>query len=207
MKTTLRFALTAVVFGTSSALMADTDCQALSVSVEHSVAANQAELLQIVEREIAANPGCACEVVKAAIKASEADAAKVAAIVEVAASAAPEHMRLIAQCAVAMAPDSLSDVQSVMARLDPNKGEVYSSKEPAPKAPMEPAPPAFNPLDFPGSGPVSPGGYIVPVGPPGFDPGFVPINPDPDTEPNFGYYGPDGINLPDFGDIVDDLFD
>lgn len=195
MKTTFRFALTAILLGASSVAMAGTDCQALSVSVQHAVTAKQAELLQIVEREVSANPGCACEVVKAAIEACEADAEKVAAIVEVAASAAPEHMRLIAQCAVAVAPDALSNVQSVMARLDPNKGETYSSKEPTPKAPVEVAP-AFNPLDFPGSGPVGPGGYMIPI-----DPGFVPIQPDPNTEVNGGYYGPNGFDLPDFGDI------
>ena len=33
-------------------------------------------------------------------------------------------MRLICQCALAVAPDALSEVQAVISRLDPNKGET-----------------------------------------------------------------------------------
>ena len=82
----------------------------------------------VVQREVAASPSCSCEVVKAAIVATEADRELVGQIVETAVDAAPDKMRIIAQCAIAVAPDALSDVQAVIAKLDPQSGESFSSK-------------------------------------------------------------------------------
>lgn len=173
MKTTFRFALVAAALGMlPAATMAEVDCLKVSVSVKHAVAAKPAEVLQIVEAEISANQDCACEVVKAAIEASKADNKTIAAIVETAATAAPDKMRLVSQCAVAVAPEALADVQAVMSRLDPNKGEAgYSSK--GGKEPVVEVKPAWNPLDFPGQGPVGP----TPGGPPMLPPGLPPTIP------------------------------
>lgn len=196
MKKTIYFALTSLVLGALSATAA-VDCVKLSVAVKHAVAADRSAVLEIVTNQINANPGCACEVVKAAIEGSSADASAVAAIVEAAAVAAPDQMRLVAQCAIAVAPDSLTKVQSVIAKLDPNKGEggvsaksAKSGKEPAVEAAGE----EFNPLDFPsqglgqgGVGPRpgdNPNGVVTLIG--GGDP--VPVrnvnNPDPDVLDN-----------------------
>ena len=166
----------------SSPAIAEVDCLKLSVSVKHSVTADPAEVLQIVEKSVGANPSCACEIVKAAIEASEADAAEVAAIVEVAGTVAPDQLRLITQCAVAVAPDALVEVQIVAARLDPNKGEGYSAKsaksakKPLARNPID-VKPAWNPLNFPGQGPVGPN----PGGPGGIP--VVPFNPPPTVPP------------------------
>ena len=180
MKTSLRIALTALAVGVLPATsMAAVDCLELAVSVKHAVAAQPSNVLEIVEREVSANQDCACEVVKAAILASEADSKVVAKIVEVAATAAPEKMRLVSQCAVAVAPDSLADVQAVMNRLDPNRGDSgYSAK--SAKGPKDVAvKPAWNPLDFPGQGPVGP----TPGGPPTPPPGNTPSVPPVITPP------------------------
>ncbi len=174
MKTTFRVALAVTALGMLPAVsLADqADCLKLAVSVKHAVTAQPAEVLQIVEKEVAANPNCSCEVVKAAIESSKADTKMVAKIVETAASVAPDKMRLISQCAVAVAPDSLSAVQAVMSRLDPNKGESgYSSK--GGKVSDVAVKPAWNPLDFPGQGPVGP----TPGGPPMLPPGLPPVIP------------------------------
>lgn len=160
---------------------AATDCLALSLSVKAAVAAERSGVLEVVSREVAAAPGCACEIVKAAIEGSAANAKTVAAIVQAAVTAAPDQMRLVSQCAVAVAPDSLTEVQAVIALLDPNLGEsaaVKSDKDS--KAPAGEVAAMPNPLDFPGQGPVgpTPGGpggasligpgrsSLVPVGPP-----------------------------------------
>lgn len=181
MKTSLRFALAAAGFGLLAApSMAAEGCLKLAVSVKHAAAAQPAKVLEIVESEMTANPDCACEIVKAAIQGAEADAKTVASIVETAATAVPEKMRLVSQCAVAVAPDSLGEVQAVMNRLDPNRGEAgYSSKgaKDAKDAKDVAVKPAWNPLDFPGQGPVSPtpgGPPAVPV-PPGLPPGVPPV--------------------------------
>ncbi|BCX48887.1 hypothetical protein HAHE_27950 [Haloferula helveola] len=172
---------TAASFGGSSAFAED--CSKLAVSVRHAVEAKQDMVLEIVEKQVAAHEGCACEVVKAAIEGTKADASLVASIVETAVSVAPEHMRLISQCAVAVAPDSLSEVQAVLIRLDPGKGEVtYTDAKSAknPKAPID-VKPAWNPLDFPGEG-IGPN----PGGPGGFPefPWVPPVRPfDPDAGP------------------------
>ena len=123
MKKHTGFILFSAAFGLVSA-SASVDCIALSLSVKSAAAAEQSNVLEMVSREVAAAPGCACEIVKAAIEGSAANSKTVAAIVEAAATAAPEQMRLISQCAVAVAPDSLTDVQAVIALLDPNLGEA-----------------------------------------------------------------------------------
>jgi len=179
MKNTLRFALGALILGISTnAALAEADCLKLSVEVKHAAVAKPDAVLELIERQVAANPSCACEIVKAAVEALEADAKTVAAIVETAAQVAPDQMRLISQCAVAVAPDSLTEVQMVMARLEPGKGETsYSDKSAkSPKAPVE-TKPAWNPLDFPGQGigpnPGGPGGFPW-LPPEGLPPGTVP---------------------------------
>lgn len=193
MKKTFRFAIVAALLGLfSSAAMAEVDCLKLSVSIKHAVAAEPSEVLQIVEKAVGANSSCACEIVKAAIEASDADASQVAAIVEVAGSVAPDQLRLVAQCAVAVAPDSLVAVQGVTARLDPNKGEVAMDSAKNPKAPIE-TKPAWNPLNFPGQGPIGPnpgGPGGIPIFP------FTPIptvppvvNPPDGTQVDFGFPG------------------
>jgi hypothetical protein len=182
MKTTFRFALLAAAVGMLPAVsMAEADCLKISLSVKTAVAAKPSNVLQIVEAEVSANPDCSCEVVKSAIEASKADAKVVASIVETAATAAPEKMRLISQCAVAVAPEALANVQMVMSRLDPNKGEsTYSSKDAkGGKNPIVDVKPAWNPLDFPGQGPVGP----TPGGPPILPPGLPPTVPPVITPP------------------------
>jgi len=190
------------------AVSAGADCPQSAARAESAIDAQPAKLLEVVDREVAAAPDCSCEIVKAAIQASEADAEGVASIVETAASAAPEQTRLIVQCALAVAPEALDEVQKVVARLEKSRQQVgYSAKEPAsakaPKAPIE-VKPAWNPLNFPGEGPVGPiaggpGGFpllppdgiiippvIVPpsVTPVGFpNPGNVPPG-FPDRQPN-----------------------
>ncbi|MEM1086018.1 MAG: hypothetical protein AAGI48_18050 [Verrucomicrobiota bacterium] len=191
MKKTFRFAIVAAVIGAlSPAALAEVDCVKLSVAVKHAVAANPSEVLQIVEKEVGANSACACEIVKAAIEASEAAPADVAAIVEVVGTVAPDQLRLASQCAVAVAPDAMVEVQAVTARLEPNQGEDYSGKSAkSPKAPID-VKPAWNPLNFPGQGPVGPnpggpGGF--PILPPGVPPTVPPVvNPPDSTEVDFG---------------------
>jgi len=168
MKTTIRLALAATALGMLPATsMAEVDCLKLAVTVKHAVTAQPDEVLQIVEKEVGANPNCACEVVKAAIQASKAEPKVVASIVETAASVAPDKMRLISQCAVAVAPEALTSVQSVMSRLDPSKGEGSPSSKGG-KVSDVAVKPAWNPLDFPGQGPVGP----TPGGPPMLPPGL-----------------------------------
>jgi hypothetical protein len=181
MKITSRFAIAAACLSILPASAADgVDCLELAVSVKHAVAAVPSKVLEIVEKEVAANPDCACEVVKAAIQGSDADSKLVASIVETAATAAPEKMRLVSQCAVAVAPEALGDVQAVMSRLDPNLGEASESSKSAksPKGAEDVVvQPAWNPLDFPGQGPVGPtpgGSGGLSVLPPGLPPGTVP---------------------------------
>jgi hypothetical protein len=184
MKTTFRFALVAAALGIVPAVAtADTDCLTLAASVKTAVAEKPAEVLQVVEKEVSANSDCACEVVKAAIQAAEADAKTVAAIVETAASVAPDKMRLISQCAVAVAPEALADVQAVLSRLDPNRGESGYSSKGAKSAKDVAVKPAWNPLDFPGQGPVGPTPGGPPMGPPLLPPGLPPSIPPIITPP------------------------
>lgn len=131
MKTLLKLSLLASVCAASvhAADKPQVDCVKLSLSIKEEVAANQSLVLQIVEKAVLANQDCACEIVKSAITATQADNKLIASIVEVAAMAAPEKMRLIAQCAVAVAPDSLTDVQAVLAKLDPGTSNGGNSGE------------------------------------------------------------------------------
>ena len=173
MKQTIFFS----VFSAVLALLpvsAEVDCLKLSLSVKHAVAAEQSKVLEIVSSQVSAAPGCACEVVKAAIEGAQAKPETVAAIVEAAVTAAPEQMRLISQCAVAVAPDALTQVQAVLAKLDPNRGESTGSAKSAKdaKAPVGEVAAMPNPLDFPGQGPVGPiqggpgGSPVFPIVPP-----------------------------------------
>jgi len=181
MKITTQFALIGAALGLlSNGAYAEADCLKLSASVKQAVSADQSSVLEIVQAQVAANAGCACEVVKAAIEASNADAATVASIVETAATTAPEQMRLISQCAVAVAPDALSNVQAVIAKLDPNSGEStavgYGAKD-AKGVTVIRDEALGNPLDFPGQ---SPGQPPVVVGPsPGSAGGFPLLPPGP----------------------------
>jgi hypothetical protein len=176
-----------ILLAASSALLglgiatAETDCIQLSRSVKAAVANEPAKVLKIVEENMASAPGCACEVVKAAIEGSAADAKTVAAIVETAIMAAPDQMRLISQCAIAVAPDALAAVQAVLAKLDPNSGEVASSAKGA-KAPAGEVASMPNPLDFPGRGPIGPLFPVFPpiiINPPVIDPQEVSPNEAP----------------------------
>lgn len=179
MKKTFLFAVISAAL--SLAASAEVDCLKLALSVKNAVAAEQDKVLEIVSKEVSAAPGCACEVVKAAIEGSGAKPETVAAIVESAVNAAPDQIRIIAQCAVAVAPDALSQVQAVLAKIDPNKGESAASAKGA-KAPAGEVAAMPNPLDFPGTGPVGPiaggpGGFpLIPVFPP------LIINPPQVTE-------------------------
>lgn len=186
MKKTIYFAIMGLALGSLPAFSAEVDCVKLSVSVKHAVATEKSSVLEVVAAQVGANPGCACEVVKAAIEGVNADAKTVALIVEAAAVAAPDQMRLVSQCAVAVAPDSLTKVQAVLAKLDPNKGEGGpSSKSAKGGAAAETAEVDDNPLNFPGQGPIGPrpggpGGFAELS--PGIDPGTIPSvnNVDPD---------------------------
>lgn len=171
-------------------LSAEVDCLKLSLSVKHAIAAEQSKVLEIVSNEVASTPGCACEIVKAAIEGSQAKPETVAAIVEAAVIAAPEQIRLISQCAVAVAPDALTQVQSVIAKYDTNRGEAgESAKSAKAKAPIGEVAAMPNPLDFPGQGPVGPtpggpGGLpLFPIFPPTIVPPIV-INPPDVTDVN-----------------------
>ena len=154
MKKTIFFAIFSASAGLLSANTA-VDCNALSLSVKISVAAEQSKVLEIVSNEVAIAPTCACEVVKAAIEGSNASVQTVAAIVEAAATAAPDQMRLVSQCAVAVAPDALAAVQAVVAKLDPNLGDAGSSAKSS-KGEIAEVSSMPNPLDFPGIGPIGP---------------------------------------------------
>lgn len=150
------------------------DCESVGLSVEQRIKMDSSKVLEIVESEVAANPNCACEIVKITIGASEADVSLVADIVEVAITVAPESMRMISQCAIAAMPESLSAVQAVLAKLDPNSGDTSSSSKgsksgkDAKAAFVTPPPEPPNPLD----------------GPPPFPPLPPPPQPPPVTDPN-----------------------
>lgn len=151
---------------------ANTPCDELALSVEQLVKLDASKLLEIVEREVSARPDCACETVKAAIKTSESDVDEVVAIVETAILAAPDKMRIISQCAIATVPDSVSAVQALLTRLDPNAGDSgYTSKSAKSskdakdsKVAFVTAPELPNPLDVPPEGPpLMPPPIIPPV--------------------------------------------
>lgn len=179
-----------LIFAASSSLLAlgqasaETDCLQLSHYVKVAAANEPSKVLQLVEEKVAENPGCACEVVKSAIEGSVAEPETVSAIVETAITAAPDQMRIIAQCAIAAAPDALTQVQAILAKLDPNSGEsgdsaksAKSAKSPAGEVAAMP-----NPLDFPGKGPVRP---LFPIFPPVIinPPNVTNVNPGPPFTP------------------------
>lgn len=130
------------------------DCEAVAMSVGHRVEVDPSKVLEIVNSEISANPSCSCEIVKIAIINSAADPELVGDIAEVAIMANPDAMRMISQCAIAALPEALPNVQAVLAKLDPNRGDKsYSAKDSksgkdavASVTPPEIAP---NPLDRP----------------------------------------------------------
>lgn len=176
-----------LIFAASSSLLAlgqasaETDCLQLSHYVKVAVANEPSKVLQLVEEKVTENPGCACEVVKAAIEGAVAEPKTVSAIVDTAITAAPDQMRLIAQCAIAAAPDALTDVQAVLAKLDPNSGETGGSAKGA-KSPAGEVAAMPNPLDFPGKGPVRP---LFPIFPPVIinPPKVTVVNPGPPFTP------------------------
>jgi hypothetical protein len=176
MKKHASFVLLTTAFGLFSA-HAGVDCIALSLSVKHAAAMEQSRVLEIVSKEVSAAPTCACEIVKAAIEGSAANSKTVAAIVQAASIAAPDQMRLVSQCAVAVAPDALTEVQAVLALMDPNLGDSGSSAKSAKgeKAAAGEVASIPNPLDFPGQGPIGP----TPGSPGGL--GIFPFSPPPGT--------------------------
>ena len=129
------------------------DCQSVSLSVEQRIKIDVSKVLEIVETEAGANPNCACEIVKSAISASNADVSMVVSIVQTAITATPENMRIISQCAIATMPESITAVQALLTKMDPNSGDaaIYSSKSSkSPKSAKVIAissPPTPNPLD------------------------------------------------------------
>ncbi len=156
-------------------------CSSVAMSVSHRVQIDPSTVLEVVESEISANANCACEIVKSAIKASGADTALVADIAEVAITAAPENMRMISQCAIATMPEALAEVQSVLARLDPNRGDSsYSAKDSksgkdakaAIASAVEPPTEPPNPLDAPPP-------FFPPIVPPPLFPPPEVTNPNP----------------------------
>lgn len=104
------------------------DCGEIALAVKTRSANDPSVLLEALEAEVKASPSCACEIVKSAIQASDGEIRTVVNLVETAIHAAPAQMRLISQCAIATAPESLTAVQALMARLDPNAGEPSSSE-------------------------------------------------------------------------------
>lgn len=167
------------VYRESGSTEKSSDCDSIGLSVEKQVKLDASKVLEIVELEVGANKACACEVVKAAIKASEAEVKDVVSIVETAIHAAPETMRIVSQCAIASSPESVTEVQALLARLDPNAGKTgYSAKSSKSdskdskdaKVASIVAPPLPNPLDVPPYGPPLPP-------PPPIPPPVTEVNP------------------------------
>jgi DNA-directed RNA polymerase subunit F len=139
-------------------------------------------LLSHVEKMMMKDPAHACEIVKEAIVISQADPELVAKIVETACLAAPEKMRIIAQCAMAACPDALTQIQMVLAKLDPATGDSAGSKSGITKGGLEKDGLEKGGVDKP-SDPIVP--LIPPIDittPPPTLPPFPPtINPPPAT--------------------------
>ncbi len=104
------------------------DCNTVALSVGQRIKLHPEKVLEIVALEMEENSNCACDVVKAAIRASNADPGLTADIVETVITNAPETMRIASQCAIALVPESLTTIQALLAKLDANAGEGYSSK-------------------------------------------------------------------------------
>ncbi len=169
-------AMISAVYRKTGKIEATSDCSSIALSIEQSIKLDPARVLELVEREISANPACACEIVKSALKATEADLALVVSIVEAAINASPENMRIISQCAIATVPDSITAVQSLLARLDPNSGDEGSSSKSAKSSKDSKGAKVAsvvsvlpNPLDIPLLPPQSP--------PPSFPPYVTNVNP------------------------------
>ncbi len=175
MKTKAKFALFAAALSLSvqTSNAQDTASSAVIEEVKAELAYAGNSLLPVVTKHITATPQFSCEIVKTVITETSADAATIGTIVEAAAVAAPDQLRLVAQCAIAVAPDSATDVQVVLAKLDPAAGDdVVSGKEVSGKGVAASAPATAaatddmgNPLDFPS------GGEVVQVGPSPNSPG------------------------------------
>lgn len=164
-------ALLSATYRTPGEAASAEDCPKVGLSIRQRVKSAPSDILAIVESEVSANPGCSCEIVKGALTAAGADAELTASVVEVASVAAPEFMRMISQCAIATVPESLANVQTVLAKLDPNSGESGSSAKSAKSsksgkeglsAAAKPVEEKGNPLDLPPLGP--------PLPPPPFNP-------------------------------------
>ncbi len=144
------------------------DCLKVALSVEQRIKLDPAKVLEVVESEVGANPACACEIVKMAIKASEADVQLVVSIVETAITVSPDSMRIVSQCAIATMPESITAVQALLAKLDPNSGDEGVSSKGSKSAKsakvasiVSEAAPTGNPLDLPPFPPLVP-----PISPP-----------------------------------------
>ena len=135
------------------------DCASIGLSIQQRIKLDPSKVLEYVELEISTNQACACEIVKSAIVASDADTAEVVAIVETAITVAPETMRIVSQCAIATMPDSITEVQALLARLDPNAGDSGYSSKSSKSSKSKDAKAAVeclilpNPLDLPPAGP------------------------------------------------------
>ena len=177
-------AMISAVYRKTGKTEALSDCTSIALSIEQSIKLDQASVLELVEREVSANPGCACEIVKTALKTTEADVELVTSIVETAINASPENMRIISQCAIASVPESITAVQALLAKLDPNSGDegsssksAKSSKDSTDSEDTKNAKVASvvsimpNPLDIPLLPPQSP--------PPSFPPQVTNVNPTP----------------------------
>ena len=157
-------ALISAVYRESGKPEKGADCLAVALSVEQRIRLDVAKVLEVVESEVGANPSCACEIVKTAIKASDADVAQVVAIVQTAITAAPDCMRIASQCAIATMPESVAAVQALLAKLDPNSGNLGArSSKSAKSAKSAKEAPAVKPLPNPLDRPYFPPIYPLPV--------------------------------------------
>ena len=198
MKNLMKYALFGGVFALANVAQAEkTDCYTVFATVKKAVAADPDKVLELVSTYVAQNESCSCEVVKAAIMASGADKKLVAGIVEAAVASSPSNIRIIGQCAVAVAPDALSEVQVIVTEYGAAGGDsghsakgeksVASSKSGKIVVTPPKPPTPWNPLDFPGRGPVGPtaggpGGF--PLFPPGLQPPSEPGLPVRDSVPH-----------------------
>ena len=122
-------ALISAVYRESGKSEKGADCLKVALSAEQRIKLDPAKVLEVVESEVGANPTCACEIVKMAINSSEADVSLVVSIVESAITVSPESMRLVSQCAIATMPESITAVQALLAKLDPNSGDESPSSK------------------------------------------------------------------------------
>ncbi|MEO8617138.1 MAG: hypothetical protein ABI600_18515, partial [Luteolibacter sp.] len=167
-------ALISAVYRESGKSEKGADCLKVTLSAEQRIKLDPAKVLEVVESEVGANPSCACEIVKMAITASEADVELVVSIVETAITVSPDSMRIVSQCAIATMPESITAVQALLAKLDPNSGDESPSSKSSKSAKSAKvasivSTPLPDPLDRP---------YLPPIPPP---PHFPP--PVTDVDP------------------------